>query len=352
MFKSKFANALTAMMIGSLGIASAQNKLSVGYGAEAGHMDPSLAHMCGRYCRDSLIITRNEESRTVLRELGVPTELGTDTAWTFEPREPEYGGKVLREAGWDGKRLVLILCPINPFWWPVKPSIVKYLTRASLGWYDDSHYRSIYFHNSGTQVQTAYDRYIKAFSNAVAVFRKEHGVFPVCVAMEHLDSDACQKVSMRLGGVPIFRSDAYDMYQLVSILRAGHIMVSSRFHGIVTSMPALVPSAGVTMDERIRNLMRERGHEHLLLEVDDPDLEDKLYTAMQNLLREMESVREGMGRTVVRNLEMMARMGLYFEEHVQRRFPEFPIRAGVRSWEDYLPPLSPPLRALTETYGG
>src|SRR5579864_9330725 len=36
MFKSKFANALTAMMIGSLGIASAQNKLSVGYGAEAG----------------------------------------------------------------------------------------------------------------------------------------------------------------------------------------------------------------------------------------------------------------------------------------------------------------------------
>ena len=34
-FKSKFANALTTMMIGSLGIAAAQNKLSVGYGSEA-----------------------------------------------------------------------------------------------------------------------------------------------------------------------------------------------------------------------------------------------------------------------------------------------------------------------------
>ena len=43
MFKSKFANALTTMMIGSLGIAAAQNKLSVGYGAEAGHMDPLIA---------------------------------------------------------------------------------------------------------------------------------------------------------------------------------------------------------------------------------------------------------------------------------------------------------------------
>ncbi len=85
MFKSKFANALTAMMIGSLGIAAAQNKLSVGYGAEAGHMDPLIAKMCARYCQNSLVITRNEESRTLLRELGVPTELGTDTAWTFEP---------------------------------------------------------------------------------------------------------------------------------------------------------------------------------------------------------------------------------------------------------------------------
>ena len=42
MFKSKFSNALTAMFIGALGIASAQNKLSLGYGAEAGAMDPSL----------------------------------------------------------------------------------------------------------------------------------------------------------------------------------------------------------------------------------------------------------------------------------------------------------------------
>ena len=36
MFKSKFANALTTMMIGSLGMAAAQNKLSVGYGVGGG----------------------------------------------------------------------------------------------------------------------------------------------------------------------------------------------------------------------------------------------------------------------------------------------------------------------------
>ena len=352
MFKSKFANALTTMMIGSLGIATAQNKLSVGYGAEAGAMDPMLAGMCRRYCGDSLIVTRNEESRIVLRKLGVPTELGTDTAWTFEPLGREYGSKALREAGWDEHTPVLALCPINPFWWPVKASLAKALTRATTGAYADSHYRTIYFHNSGSKVREAYNRYTTALANAVDVFRKEHQVFPVLVAMERLDADACRRIAERLGGLPVFVSDQFDMYQLVSILRSCHLMVSSRYHGIVTSMPALVPSAGVTMDERIRNLMRERGHPHLLLEVDDADLEAKLIEVLRNLLRDADAVRDGIGRTVVRNLQTMARMGVYLEEHMQHRYPEFPTRSGLLNWEDYLPPLSPNLRRLVETYGG
>src|SRR3972149_166153 len=106
-------------------------------------------------------------------------------------------------------------------------------------------------------------------------------------------------------------------------------MVSSRFHGIVTAMPALVPSAGVTMDERIRNLMRERGHDHLLLEVDDPDLEEKLFLLMQRLLGEMEAVREGIGRPVARTLKTMAPMGTCREDPVQHRYPEFPVRTGL-----------------------
>lgn len=351
MFKSKFANALTTMMVGSLGIASAQNKLSVGYGAEAGHMDPMLAKMVARYCRDSLVITRNPESQDVLGKLGVSTELGTDTAWTFEPHVNDYGRSVLKQAGWDEQSPVLVACPINPFWWPVKASVSKYMAKTLFGAYKESHYRSVYFHKSGPEVESAYNHYITGMSNAVDRFRKENGVFVVLVGMEMLDWKACNDMSNRLGGVPTFFSDKYDMYQLVSILRSCHMMVSSRYHGIVTSMPALVASAGVTMDERIRNLMHERGHQDLLLNVDDENLEERLFGIMGKLLKEHETIREGIGKTVAKNLKMMAKMGVYFEEHVQRRYPEFPIRQGLQSWEDYLPPLSPNLRQLMENYG-
>ena len=350
MFKSKFANALTTMMIGSLGIAAAMNKLSVGYGAEAGAMDPMLAHMVRRYCGQSLIITRNEESLGVLSKLGVPTELGTDTAWTFEPLGPEYGKQVLREVGWDGTKPVLVVCPINPFWWPVRPSLFKLAARTLTGAYKESQYRTIYFHNWGPKPAAAYRRYLAALSNAADAFRKRTGVFVILGAMERLDAKACHHMAERLEGAPILTSDDYDMYQLVSILRCCHLMVSSRYHGIVTCMPALVPSVGVTMDERIRNLMRERGHQHLLMNVDDADLEEKLLAALQTLHQEGEAIREGIGRTVARHLKVMARMGVYFEQHLQRRYPDFPVRTGIHSWEDYLPPLSPSLLRLLETH--
>ena len=117
-------------------------------------------------------------------------------------------------------------------------------------------------------------------------------------------------------------------------------------------MPGLVPSAGVTMDERIRNLLRERGHENLLLTVDDPDLETKIVPVMERLISDADAIRDGIGRSVVRNLKTMARMGVFLERAVHQRYPEFPVRSGVHSWEEYLPPLARNLEQLVETYEG
>lgn len=349
MFKSKFADALTYMMVGSLGIAAARNRLSVGYGGEAGAMNYLPRKMTARYCSDSFVITRNEESRDLLGSLGVQAEVGTDTAWTFEPHPPEYGQEKLRSAGWDGSSEVLAICPIHPFWWPVKASLLK--SGATLfGGYRKSHYRSVYFHNSGRAVDQAFDRYLSSISNAVDRFRKETGTFVILIAMEQLDTLACDRIAETLGGVPVFSSRDYDMFELVSILRAAPMLVSSRYHGIVTSMPAGVVSAGITMDERIRNLMRQRGQPELLLTVDDPDLEDRLCEVLALMRRDADAIRTGIRRTVVDHLKEMARMGVYLEEHVRQRYPEFETRRGVQTWEQYLPPLSDGLRALVEEY--
>ena len=43
-------------------------------------------------------------------------------------------------------------------------------------------------------------------------------------------------------------------------------------------------------------------------------------------------------------------MAVILEDAVRRTYPEFPLRSGVLSWEDYLPPMSPALHKLIERY--
>ncbi len=350
MFKSKFANALSTMMVGALGLAIAEQKLAVGYGGEAGKMDESLKALVRRYCRDAFIISRNENSREVLAELGVASESGTDTAWPFDPSPPEVGAQILRDAGWDGEKPILALCPINPFWWPVVPNVPRAAVQAMSGMYDDVHFGSVYFHDDAPDVDEKQEAYLRAIANATLRFKQEHDVFVACMGSEQLDRHACEQLREYLGGdAAVIVSDEHDMYDMVSAMRTAKYMVSSRYHAIVTTMAGGVISAGITMDERIRKLMADRGSPELALEVDDPDLEENLFRTLQRLVTHEDDIARGIDRCVYQNLERMGGMGQSLVEQVKLQHPEFPFREGLGAagdpW-DHLPALSPNVEAL------
>jgi len=353
MFKSKFANALSTMMVGALGLAAVEGKVAVGYGGEAGNMDRSVQDLVRRYCQDALIIARNEASKGVLAKLGVKSRSGTDTAWTFEPAPLSEGRKILMDAGWDGETPVLALCPINPFWWPVKPDVARAAVNTFSGMYDEEHYGSVYFHAEGAEITDAQDRYLTAIANAVRRFREAgHDVFPVMFGSEQLDREACEGLNERLGGeFPVVVSDDHDMYAMVSAMRNATYMVSSRYHACVTTMPGGVISAGITMDERIRNLMADRGTPHLALEVDDPELEEHLFETLGVMVRDGEAIREGIDDCVYTNLERMGNMGQILVDYVRAAHPEFPFREELGEhgdpW-DHLPVLAPAVQGIVE----
>jgi hypothetical protein len=71
---------------------------------------------------------------------------------------------------------------------------------------------------------------------------------------------------------------------------------------------------------------------------------------MRQLWHDSDAISAGIGRSVVRNLRAMARMGLFLEQEVDRRFPGFPTRSGPVSWREYLPPLSANLTRLVDEY--
>jgi len=100
-------------------------------------------------------------------------------------------------------------------------------------------------------------------------FQQKHKVFTI-LEDGRLDAVACAKSPRRIPARPIFTSDEYDMYQSSRSCASGAYMVSSRYHGHRHLHAEPCRFGGVTMDERIRNLMRERGHQHLFLTVDEP----------------------------------------------------------------------------------
>ena len=347
-FKSAFTDLLTVMMVGAMGLANACDRMSVAYGAEAGHMNPWPRRLASEHCKDSLVITRNKESSRVLADLEISSVTGTDTAWTFSPLGKEYAQQELRKFGWKGER-VLMVCPINPYCWPVTASLTKTAGRL-FGFYRDSHYGRIFFFHNSQESRLKFDRYLSAIAAAVNRFRQKTKVFVVVAASEEIDNRAVNLLAEKLGGAPTFSSTNYNMYQLVSIFRAADLMLSSRYHAIVTSMPGRVASAGISFDERIANLMRERGHEHLLMRVDDPDLESRIDVSLDELNRNSPQIVEESIQTVSRNLRIMSGMGQKLVEYVANNHPRFLPQRQLHSWEDYLPPMGPELHQLLEQY--
>ena len=349
MFKSKFADALSTMMAGSLGMANAENKLSVGYGAEAGQMNPPLQKFVKRHCKKSLVICRNQASEKILQDFSIRTAPGTDTAWTFSPSSAKSSKDRLKEKGWDGKTKILALGPIHPFCWPVRPSIRKVIEKSLLGRHKKEHYKSVYFHEISAEDERKYQNYIQSIARAVKRFQEKHSVFPILVGMEKLDRKACEDLANELGSnPPLFISDEINMYDMVGILRQASMLLTSRFHAIVCSMPGLVPSAGITMDERIRNLMIERGHENLFLEVDEDQLDDKLFSILEKLEKDREKISKDISKTVPKQIKKMGEMGIAFENEVKRIYPDFPLPKRENKWENYLPTLDKNLRKLLE----
>lgn len=352
MFKSKFSDALTLLMSSALGFSNAENKFSLGYGAEAGHMNDQIKKFVSTHVQDSIIIARNAESRVILDSLGIyDNYLGTDTAWTFETHNPEVIRKLLMDSGWDGRKKILTVCPINPFCWPVKPSITKYMLSAVSRKYQKEKYKSFYFFEITQEKQAAYQRYLYALAEALNKLNSNNGYFTVIVGMERIDFSACHDLKKLLQKpVPVFASRDYDMNLIIGILRQSSFLCSSRYHAIVCTMPYQIPSMGISMDERINNLMSARQHQSLCLSVNDPALNENLCVTLPYLFANAEKISHEISRVIPTELERMGKMGILFKEKLMQKFPGFSPQVKTNSWLDHLPPLSSRLQKILKDY--
>jgi polysaccharide pyruvyl transferase WcaK-like protein len=337
--KSKFANVLTLLFIGFAGAMKRQGKPCLAYGSEAGRMDPLIDRTARCLCDETLFIARSRPSLQLINAMGLEGILGTDTAWTVVPAPASWAKEELvRRTNWDGEQPLLGVAVINPFWWPVKADLMKYLAGGKRK-NPQTHYAGWYFLQDSDERRALFHRYLSSIAEAVNTWTTNHHAQVVLFGMEALDQDACVRLQKQLRTpAPIFSAVYYDGYQLTALLRALSLLITSRYHARVLSMPAGVPSIAISMDERLRNLLAECGHlDDYYVEAGDPQLSPRLMAALEKLWTHRTEIHTAMQAMLPRYLHRVADMGQAFRDFVGTAFPQFPLPPLGPDWRDYLP---------------
>jgi polysaccharide pyruvyl transferase WcaK-like protein len=345
MLKSSFSNALAGVMSAALATTAARGQLSIGYGAEIASMEPLLEEFVRQIGPGASFFCRNEASLNAARSLGLRASAGADTAWTFQVAPAVEADHAFRSLGIDPDIPILAICPVNPFWWPVRPN--PSLARAAET--DDALrgllYGDVFFHTWDESRSKKYIKYIGALADATKVLAREYGAQPVLFAMETIDAAACRNLSSRLArAVPIIHGFENDLRLFVSMLRRARFIVSSRFHALVGTAPEAVPFAGVATDERIKNLLDAGGCSEAFIPADDPELAERIIAVSRGV--DEDELRSNMRRLVASQIHLCGKMAMDFADELVAAMPDFPLPERRRNWETYLPPLPATVQEL------
>ena len=313
--KSTFANALTLFMCEAAGIMGAQKKPCIAYGSEVGAMEPFLEKAARRLCRDTYFITRTEESLAALRKLGLEGHAGTDTAWLYDGAiSGSEADRLLMAQGWDGKKPLLGVAVIDPFCWPVRASLWKWL-KGRLSGNLSGQYDKWYFFSDSPTRRANQERYLAQMAAGVKGFLEKHAYFPVLIGMERLDEKPCRDLREKLG-VPcaMFLSGDREAAVMTGVLRRLSALVTSRYHAAVLSMEAACPVVAVSMDERLDNIMQELSFDRTeLLHVWDEDLGARLTRALEDACAHADEIHRHIRHQTEIYREKLDRMGVYLK---------------------------------------
>ena len=290
-----FADALCVFFCEAAGVMRRQGKPCMAYGSEVGRLDGWLARLSSDMCQDAYFMVRTEESLRNLQALGLKGHVGTDTAWTFESSRDDkaWASHCLRREGWDGRQPLIGVAPLNPFCWPVRPSLWRWI-KAQLTRDFSLQYDKFYFFCDSAERRLQFEHYLQAMATAVNRYSREHGAFVVILGMEQLDASVCEQLSRRIEGRhAVFTSKTSDVFQMTSLLRQLSILLTSRYHASVLSMEKACPIVAVSIDARLNGVMREvELADGYLYRATDEDLENRITDSLHRASEHEQEISE------------------------------------------------------------
>ncbi len=317
-----FAEALCVFFCEASGIMKRQGKPCIAYGSEVGRLSGWLAKLSTDLCSDTYFIVRTEESLQNLTALGLKGHVGTDTAWTFQNVEGEdWARQQLLDAGWDGRQPLMGVAPLNPFCWPVRPSLWRWV-KALLTRDFTQQYDKLYFFSDSQKRRERFKTYLEAMTTATNQYSQAHNAFVVILGMEQLDTRVCELMEKEVAQPHVvFTSKTSNVFQMTGLLRQLSILLTSRYHASVLSMERSIPIVAVSIDGRLNGVMREVGlADDYLHRATDDNLASRIIASLQLTGEREEAISERIEQQLRIYKDKTAAMSQFFVTWLKEQF--------------------------------
>lgn len=316
------SNVAALFFICAAGMLRAQKKLCIGYGVEGGPMPDKIFSLASQQCADAYFIARTENSKRIFDKLSIRNHLGTDTAWTIDPRSDEWAIKELKTRfGVDSQSTTLIgISPMNPFIRPIYPSIIRFIKGKLTGKWE-GHYDKIYFYTTSRERNELYQNYLHAIHHAMQAIENQckNTFLPIYIEMEPMDNTAVNDLRRVTGkeGIVISASD-YNGIELTALLRQLSLLMTSRYHAHVLSMPAGVPCIGISKDSRLTDIFHHNRLSHYCISTQDKSLLTKLPTMAASAFTNSMTIRQSLLAMIPYYLQIQNDMGKDLRKRIRQ----------------------------------
>jgi len=213
--------------------------------------------------KTDLIMTRTRSAAERLKKWGVkaPIEVTADNAFAFQPNSEDQD---LLKRVWPEASHVVGVAAEDIYAWPVQ---IRLWDRKKYC------YRWPYYYTHSKASREKSCLLAKVLAAQADDIIEEHDKDIALLSMEGLDADFGYKIQ-RLMKHPertkIFTSLMYNASQMTSILQSLELLITSRYHAGVLSLPVQIPQLAIGHDLRIRDLYADLGISELFTDHEDP----------------------------------------------------------------------------------
>lgn len=250
--------------------AHAMKKPCIAYSVDAGTASRSDSWLIRREAsKTDLILSRTQEARERLENWGVkaPIEVTADNAFAFQPKLADEG---LLQRVWPEASHVVGIATEDIYKWP---AVIRLWAQKKY------RYRWPYYYTHTKESLEKSEHLAIALSRQADNLVENYGKDVALLSMESLDTvfaNRVQQLMKHADHARVFSSLDYNASQMTSILRSLELLITSRYHAGVLSLPNQVPQTAIGHDTRIKDLYTDLNIPELFVDHDDPNR----YTAL------------------------------------------------------------------------